>query len=223
LRDNATFGRISRNISRRNRVNFFISIMLVTVVIASLGVYPIMAQIFGRTHDRPELGLSFAYPTSSGWSIKDGSQTVFLNASDASYLIQVSAVLVDLEEGNNPNSKIDGRDFILRFELEDIGTDYQILNEGSTSINGRDFYSMLIIPELIDVQKGRALYMVTGLIEGTVYVFRLYSLSEQTYSQTLPIFQQIITSAELTGANPDLLEQEGGGGVQGGQEFSPFA
>jgi hypothetical protein len=212
LRDNATFGRISRNISRRNRVNFFISIMLVTVLTVSLNIYPIMAQTV-RIHERPELGLRFPYP--SDWSVEDDSLIVTLTAPDMSSTIRFTVGIQNQDEGN---SGVDSRDLAHNLlEIEEPG--YQILNEGWTSINGRDLYSILIIPEN---QDERELYMVTGLIEATVYIFRLYSNSEQTYSQTLPTFQAMITSAELTGANPDLLEEGVGGGVQQGEEFNPF-
>jgi hypothetical protein len=51
--------------------------------------------------------------------------------------------------------------------------------------------------------------------DGTAYWFKLFGDSEQTYSAGLPVLQQMISSAQLTGLGQ---EQQGG---QGGQ-FNPF-
>jgi hypothetical protein len=166
------------------------------------------------------LGARIPYPTD--WSVEYEGLTVTFKSPDGNSAIQLSGIL----SGDDDLGLEEAAEAVLKGEKLS-GPNFQILNRGPTSINGNDFYSLLLRSQYNNGVVAKNLYLLTEAGD-TPYMFKLQSLddpdnrelSDQLYSEGLGIMQQMIMSAELTGLNLDSLKEGLDG--SGGGDFNPF-
>jgi hypothetical protein len=111
----------------------------------------------------------------------------------------------DENSRTDPSASIDLKSFAssLKDRISNSRQSFQIVDQGSANIGGREVYNVLTTSQSPDFPI-KELFMFTSA-NNTLYVFQLQS-NDQAYSEVSPIVQQMILSAELTGANPDALE-----------------
>jgi hypothetical protein len=193
----------------------FVLFPSILFIFASISANAQGAKIF----ENAVLGAKISYP--ANWNVEYKGLTVTFKSPDENSAIKLFSILgidggLDLEDVANG---------LINYK-EGSAENFQIINKGPTSINGKDFYSFLLrISD--DGVVVRDLNLVTG-VEDTPYIFNLQSrdnpsnqeLSDQLYSEGLSILQQMIMSAELTGLDLDSLKEGLDGGR--GDDFNPF-
>jgi hypothetical protein len=175
---------------------------------ATLILQPVNAQDT-KIFESEKYGAEFSYP--SDWTVIEKEETppiyFFISSTGTFPQVTLEAARFLDPEGNPPT---------LENAIKEVQGDERntILNSGRYSVNGREFY----IESKVSKQESEGtkwLSAMTVTDDGTAYWFKLFGDSEQTYSAGLPVLQQMISSAQLTGLGQ---EQQGG---QGGQ-FNPF-
>lgn len=202
-----------------DKLGFSFVTLLIAFMIISLNISPVFSQTT-KMYENIALGARILYP--SDWNVEYEGLSVTFRSLDGNSAIQLFGILdsdgdLDLEEAANVQLNT----------IKLYGLNFQILNRGPTSINGDDFYSLLLKVQFNNGIVAKDLYLFTKAAD-TPYIFKLESLddqdnrklSDQLYSEGLSILQQMIISAELTGLDLDSLEQGLDGG--GGGDFNPF-
>lgn len=212
---------VTNSLNNYNKGLLLLSLLFIEIV----GVYSfdilqqvpisVTAQSF-KTFENAALGAKVQFP--ADWSVEFESLTATFKSPSGTYGIQLSAILeqdddLDLEEAAEAvlnSAKISGQ-YV------------ETLNSGSTSINGDDYYSLLLRIQANNEFMTKDLYLLTEA-GGTIYLFKFQSLddpnnrelSDQSYSAGLNILQSMVTTAELTGLNLDEFKEGSD------SQFNPF-
>jgi hypothetical protein len=181
----------------------------------SLNLYPILAQN-AKLYENARLGLQVAIPYPPDWLVYEEQANVMFHSPDKSTIMKIGVGFGgdgDLE---------DFAEALIKVRRAESGeSNFQVQNQGSTSINGKDFYSILSIIQ-DPVGQFKVLYLITEQAN-TVYMFELQSTSEQSYSEILPLFRQVVTSAQLSGTSPeDVVKQPNEDEEGQGEGLDPF-
>lgn len=188
------------------------------VVIVVIGIIlfqqqPVSAQTI-KIFEKPEWGLKIPYP--SNWSIgeekgspQNGDAFVSFLSPEKKFPHVSVLVSADISPG-------------LKFQVGDVGKqmiqnakqqlkNYQLLGDGPITINGNNAYAIsYMFQSSRGLQKDLQIVMVEN---NTVYSFSLVgATSQQEYSIMVPVFQQMITSAELTGIGQGQQQEGSTGG-----------
>jgi hypothetical protein len=193
----------------------FLSILFVFIPVS---VNAQAAKIF----ENKVLGARVPYP--EDWNIEEEGLIVTFKSPNGAIMIKLVGVGTV-----QTDSDLDLEEFVTEnlFPSKRNGDNFQLLDNGLTSINDKDYYSWLL---RIQSEKGavvRDLNLITEEAD-SLYLFKLQSLddlnnrelSDQLYTSALTILQQMIMSAELAGIDVDSLEE--GTGENGGDDFNPF-
>ncbi len=169
-----------------------------------------------KTFENAALGAKVQFP--AYWDVKFEGLTATFKSPSGTSAIQLSGILVgddDMDPKEVAEAEINTKML--------TGQNFQVLNKGSTTINGNDFYSLLLSVQFNNGLMAKDLYLYTT-VEGTPYLFKLETLndpkdqelSDQLYSEGLSILQYMVKSAELKGLNLDILKEGRG------DNFNPF-
>jgi hypothetical protein len=202
-------------------VRFNTCVLLVVIVVIGIILFqqqPVSAQTI-NIFEKPEWGLKIPYP--SNWSIgeeegspQNGDAFVSFLSPEKKFPHVSVLVSTDISPG-------------LKLQVGDVGKqmiqnakqqlkNYQLLGDGTITINGKNAYAISYMSQgSRGPQKDLQIVMVEN---NTMYSFSLVgATSQQEYSNMLPVFQQMITSAELTGIGQGQQQ----GGSTGGFGQSP--
>jgi hypothetical protein len=200
-------------------------LLLLIVLIATVGInsfeillpglISVNAQSF-KTFENAFLGAKVLFPPD--WSVEFKGTTATFKSPSGTSAIQLYGILVG-DDDINPKEAAE-----IEIDTKKLyGQNFQVLNKGSTTINGNDFYSLLLGVQFDNGLMVKNLYLFTTVDE-TPYVFKLetlndprdQALTDQLYSEGLNILQYMVTSAELRGLNLDILKEDQG------DNFDPF-
>jgi hypothetical protein len=164
---------------------------------------PVSAQQFLRSFENPKIGLSISYP--SNWEVcrfddptAGGGFVEFCDPERVSMDLSIDIIAPITTSPEDYTAML-----IQEFESDarEHGRNLQLIGQGSMTVAGKEAYGFTT---LLGQTKNTYIYIDVG---NTRYNFQ-FGQNEPTYSEVLiPIIEQIMNSAELTGISDDQSDK----------------